>query len=111
MGRNTPLATPRQDHKINVRPEAAREVQEAFDWYEEKSEGLGLEFLRRYDEEIEEAKKLYGALQKKGRAKKQRAACGCSGTVKGRTIELQGDQPAKVRMALEAEGFQVAGVR
>ena len=30
---------------IIVRPEAAREVQSAFDWYEEKSEGLGLEFL------------------------------------------------------------------
>lgn len=33
-------------HRIVVRPEAAREVQDAFDWYEEKSEGLGLEFLR-----------------------------------------------------------------
>ena len=28
-------------NEIIVRPEAAREVQEAFDWYEEKSEGLG----------------------------------------------------------------------
>ena len=44
-------------------------------------------------------------------AKKLRAACGCGGTIKDRTIELQGDQPAKVRAALEAEGFQVAGVR
>jgi transposase len=35
---------------------------------------LKAEFLRRYDESIEEAKKLYGALQKKGRAKKPRAA-------------------------------------
>lgn len=33
-------------YRIIVRPEAAREVQEAFDWYEERSEGLGLEFLR-----------------------------------------------------------------
>lgn len=33
-------------YEIAVRPEAAREVQEAFDWYDEKSEGLGLEFLR-----------------------------------------------------------------
>ncbi|MBC7932652.1 MAG: IS66 family transposase [Rubrivivax sp.] len=31
-------------------------------------------FLRRYDAEIEEAKRLYGALRKKGRAKKPRAA-------------------------------------
>ena len=44
-------------------------------------------------------------------AKKLRAACGCGGTVKDRTIELQGDHPGRVRAALEEEGFQVAGVR
>jgi translation initiation factor 1 len=44
-------------------------------------------------------------------AKKLRAACGCGGAVKGRTIELQGDQPGRIRTALEGEGFQVAGVR
>ncbi len=44
-------------------------------------------------------------------AKKLRAACGCGGTVRERTIELQGDQPARVRAVLETEGFQVAGVR
>jgi translation initiation factor 1 len=43
-------------------------------------------------------------------AKKLRAACGCGGTIKGRTIEIQGDQPVRVRSALEAEGFQVVGV-
>ncbi len=32
-------------YQIIVRPEAAREIQDAFDWYEAKSEGLGLEFL------------------------------------------------------------------
>ena len=32
--------------QIIVRPEAEQEVQQAFDWYEEQSEGLGLEFLR-----------------------------------------------------------------
>ena len=44
-------------------------------------------------------------------AKKVRAACGCGGTVKGRQVEIQGDQPARVRAALETEGFQVAGVK
>ena len=36
-------------YKIIVRPEARREIQEAFDWYEEQSEGLGGEFLRAAD--------------------------------------------------------------
>ena len=44
-------------------------------------------------------------------AKKIRAACGCGGAVKDRAIEIQGDQADRVRAALEAEGFQVAGVR
>lgn len=44
-------------------------------------------------------------------AKKIRTTCGCGGAVKGRTIEVQGDQPGRVREVLEAEGFQVAGIR
>ncbi|HEX6624612.1 MAG TPA: hypothetical protein VF064_12945 [Pyrinomonadaceae bacterium] len=36
-------------YKVIVRPEAEREIREAFDWYEERSEGLGLEFLRAAD--------------------------------------------------------------
>jgi translation initiation factor 1 len=39
-----------------------------------------------------------------------RKACGCGGTVRGREIEVQGDQPAKIRALLEGEGFRVAGV-
>lgn len=39
-----------------------------------------------------------------------RAGCGCGGSVQERTIELQGDQPGKIRALLEREGFQVAGV-
>ena len=35
--------------QIIVRPEAEAEVQQAFDWYQEQSEGLGLEFLRAID--------------------------------------------------------------
>lgn len=44
-------------------------------------------------------------------AKKVRQHCGCGGTVKGRTIEIQGDQAARIRTVLEQEGFQVAGVK
>jgi len=43
-------------------------------------------------------------------AKRLRQQCGCGGAVKGRTIEIQGDQPARIRAVLEAEGFKVAGV-
>ncbi len=43
-------------------------------------------------------------------AGKVRSGCGCGGTVKDRNVEIQGDQPGKIRAILEAEGFQVAGV-
>ena len=43
-------------------------------------------------------------------AKRLRAACGCGGAVKGRTVELQGEQAARARQWLVAEGFRVAGV-
>ncbi len=43
-------------------------------------------------------------------AGKLKAACGCGGTTKDRTIEIQGDQPGRIRTLLEAEGFRVAGV-
>ncbi len=46
-----------------------------------------------------------------GLAKRLRAVCGCGGTVRGRAIEIQGDQAGKIRTLLEAEGFVVAGVR
>jgi translation initiation factor 1 len=41
--------------------------------------------------------------------KRLRSGCGCGGTVRGRAIELQGDQPGRIRTFLEGEGFQVAG--
>lgn len=44
-------------------------------------------------------------------AAKVRTACGCGGTIKDRRVEIQGDQAAKIREVLEAEGFVVAGVK
>lgn len=43
-------------------------------------------------------------------AKRLRQAVGTGGTVKDRTIEIQGDHPAKIRAFLEKERWQVAGV-
>jgi translation initiation factor 1 len=50
-----------------------------------------------------------GAIEELGR--RLRNACGCGGTIRQRSIELQGNQAAKARAFLEEEGFQVAGVR
>ncbi|TLD70566.1 translation initiation factor [Phragmitibacter flavus] len=44
-------------------------------------------------------------------AKRVRSACGCGGTVRDKRIEIQGDQAAKIRTVLEAEGFEVRGVK
>ena len=43
-------------------------------------------------------------------ARKLRNACGCGGTTRARTIEIQGNQAARIRQLLEEEGFKVAGV-
>lgn len=43
-------------------------------------------------------------------AGKLKAACACGGTTRDRIIEIQGDQPARIRALLEAEGFRVAGI-
>ena len=39
-----------------------------------------------------------------------RRALGTGGTVRDRTVEMQGDQPGKIRAFLLSAGFQVAGV-
>jgi translation initiation factor 1 len=44
-------------------------------------------------------------------ARQLRKSCGCGGTVKGREIEIQGDQPGKICQFLEERGFRVVGVR
>lgn len=38
-----------------------------------------------------------------------RKALGCGGSLQGREIELQGDQPDRVRIYLEKQGFAVVG--
>ena len=40
-----------------------------------------------------------------------RKKIGCGGTVEGKEIMIQGDQPARVAEYLEAQGFRVDGVR
>ena len=44
-------------YEIIVRPEAQSEVQEAFNYYEEKSEGLGFEFMRSLDAVLQSVKR------------------------------------------------------
>lgn len=43
-------------------------------------------------------------------ARRAKKSCGCGGTVAGREIELQGDDPARARRFFEVEGFRVVGV-
>jgi translation initiation factor 1 len=43
-------------------------------------------------------------------ARKAKQVCGCGGTVSGREIELQGDDPLRVRNFFEGEGFRVGGI-
>jgi len=47
-------------------------------------------------------------LEEFARAAKQ--SCGCGGTVVDRQIELQGDDPVRVRAFFEKQGFRVAGI-
>ena len=44
-------------------------------------------------------------------ARKLRSACGCGGTTRQRSIEIQGNQVDRIRSLLEQEGFRVAGVK
>jgi translation initiation factor 1 len=44
-------------------------------------------------------------------ARKLRSACGCGGTTRQRTIEIQGNQVDRIRSLLEQEGYHVAGVK
>jgi hypothetical protein len=37
-------------YKIIIRPEAENDLKSAFDWYEDKREGLGFDFLFQVDE-------------------------------------------------------------
>lgn len=43
-------------------------------------------------------------------ARRAKQAVGCGGTLANREIELQGDDPARVRRFFEAEGFRVVGL-
>lgn len=47
----------RTDLEIIIYPEAKLEVQETFDYYEQKSKGLGLEFMRSLDAVMQSIKR------------------------------------------------------
>ena len=52
----------------------------------------------------------FGKEQLEALARRAKQSCGCGGTVAGREIELQGDDPGRARRFFEAEGFRVAGI-
>lgn len=52
-----------------------------------------------------------GAMEIEELSRLLRKKCGCGGSVQGREIEIQGDQPGRIREILELEGFRVAGVK
>jgi plasmid stabilization system protein ParE len=52
------------DLEIIIHPEAKLEVQNTFDYYERKSKGLGLEFMRSLDAVIQSIKRNPQAYQK-----------------------------------------------
>jgi len=51
-----------------------------------------------------------GVIEIENLARRAKQACGCGGTVAGREIELQGNDPARVRRFFESEGFRVDGI-
>lgn len=51
-------------YEVIVRREAQLEVQEAFDYYEEKNKGLGFEFMRSLDAALQSVKRNPFAYQK-----------------------------------------------
>lgn len=65
MGNSEEKSLGRQiDLDIIIHPEAKLEVQETFDYYEQKSKGLGLEFMRSLDAVIQSIKRNPLAYQK-----------------------------------------------
>ena len=51
-------------YEVIVRREAQLEVQEAFDYYEEKNKGLGFEFMRSLDAALQSVKRASFRLSK-----------------------------------------------
>jgi plasmid stabilization system protein ParE len=65
MGNSEEKSLGRQiELEIIIHPEAKLEVQETFDYYEEKSKGLGLEFMRSLDAGMQSIKRNPLAYQK-----------------------------------------------
>lgn len=46
-GRFRENSEPKMKHRVTIRPEAENDLKEAFSWYEDKKQGLGMTFFYR----------------------------------------------------------------
>lgn len=79
-----------EGYRIAIQPEAGSEIQEGYEWYESKAEGLGAEFIRAVDAclaTIERNPTVYAVVHKQvRRALLRRFPYGIFYLIEGKTI-------------------------